>query len=254
MYNLKGKSALVTGASRKKGIGAAIAKALAQNGANLFLTGWELYDREMPWYAGKDEAAEIVDEIKSLGVRCEMVQADFSDSKSAVTLFNRAREFLKSVDILVNNAVCDIEANIFSLTEELMIRHLNINLFANMVLSREMISSFTGTHGSIINLTSGQSLAPMPESLPYAVTKSAIEGLTLSLSATAAKKGINVNAVDPGPTDTGWMSKTLHKELSLGSPFGRVGLPNDIANLAVFLSSEQGRWVTGQVIRSRGGL
>lgn len=219
-YNLKGKSVIVTGASRKKGIGAAI----------------------------------VVAEIRSLGVRCEMAAVDFSDPKSAVALFDKARQFMGAVDVLVNNAAYDIEANIFTLTDELLTRHLNINLVANIALSREMISSFKGNCGSIINLTFGQSLDPMPENLPYAVTKSAIEGLTLSLSVAAAKKGITVNAVDPGPTDTGWMGDKLHQDLSSRSPFGRVGLPHDIANLAVFLASEEGRWITGQVIRSRGGL
>ncbi len=253
--SLKGKTAIITGASRKKGIGAAIAQKFADHGANLLLASWPTYDQEMPWGGSENEVSEIASEIQRSGVQCATVAVDFTKPGSSANLFSEALRVFGAVDILVNNAVCDIEADIFSVSEELLQRHLDVNLIANVMLSAEFIRAFKKENGGrIINMTSGQSLAPMPMSIPYVVSKSAIEGLTLSLSATAGTKGITINAIDPGPTDTGWMSHELRQSLNQQSPFGRVGLPTDAANLAAFLASDEGGWITGQVLRSRGGL
>jgi 3-oxoacyl-[acyl-carrier protein] reductase len=94
----------------------------------------------------------------------------------------------------------------------------------------------------------------MPDNLPYAITKGSIDALTTSLSPTLAKKGITSNAIDPGPTDTGWMTPDLLAQLAASAPMGRVGLPRDAANLAVFLASDEAQWITGQILRSRGSL
>jgi 3-oxoacyl-[acyl-carrier protein] reductase len=108
--------------------------------------------------------------------------------------------------------------------------------------------------GRIINLSSGQSVAPMPGELAYVATKGAVEAFTVSLSAEVASLGITVNAVDPGITDTGWISPDLKKKWNAEAPMGRVGLPQDAARLIRFLASDDARWITGQVIHSRGGL
>jgi 3-oxoacyl-[acyl-carrier protein] reductase len=94
----------------------------------------------------------------------------------------------------------------------------------------------------------------MPRNLPYAATKGAVEAFTLSMSVLLASKGITVNAVDPGPTDTGWLSDGLRAELIERAPFGRIGTPADVAQLVLFLASSEGQWITGQVVHSRGGL
>ncbi len=252
---LEGKSAIITGVSRRRGIGSAIAKTFASRGASLLLVSWPSYDRSMPWGYSEGELEETVNEIKSLGVRCEVLEIDLSDASAAKKIFSRAKEAFGSVDILVNNAVFDIEADIFSTTEELLRKHFSVNVNANVFLSAEFIRCFERTNGGrIINLTSGQGLAPMPNNLPYAMSKSAVEALTLSLSESAGEKGITVNAIDPGPTDTGWMNETLLVDLAGKSPLKRVGLPSDAANLAAFLASVDAGWVTGQILRSRGGL
>jgi 3-oxoacyl-[acyl-carrier protein] reductase len=113
----------------------------------------------------------------------------------------------------------------------------------------------TGKNGGrIINLTSGQSVAPMPGELAYAATKGAIEAFTVSLSAELAPYGITVNAVDPGATDSGWMTEEIKQELLPRFPMGRIGQPEDAARLIAFLASDEAAWITGQVIHSRGGL
>ncbi len=252
---LKGKTAIITGVSRRKGIGAAIAKAFAAQGANLFLISWPNYDKTMPWGYSDNELQETVDEIESHNVRCETLEINLSDSESANIIFEKAKDYFGSIEILVNNAVVDVEADIYSITEKTLHQHFSVNVNVNVFLSAEFIRRFQSSRGGrIINLTSGQALAPMPRSLPYAMSKAAIEALTLSLSATAGAIGITVNAVDPGPTDTGWMSEKLRDDLAARSPFKRVGLPTDVASLAVFLASDQSAWITGQVLRSRGGL
>jgi 3-oxoacyl-[acyl-carrier protein] reductase len=132
-------------------------------------------------------------------------------------------------------------------------RHYAVNLRALMLLSVEFVRAFPASGpGRIVNLTSGQGIAPLPNELAYAATKGAVESFTLSLSAAVASRGITVNAVDPGPTDTGWMSAGLRESLLRTAAMGRLGTPQDAARVVTFLASDEAEWVTGQVIRSRG--
>src|SRR5690606_30745622 len=110
-----------------------------------------------------------------------------------------------------------------------------------------------GSGGRIVNFTSGQSLGPMPGELAYAATKGAIEAVTRTLAAEVAPLGITVNAVNPGPTDTGWMDDALRGYVLERSSMGRIGLPEDAARLVRFLVSDEAGWITGQVIHSEGG-
>jgi len=141
------------------------------------------------------------------------------------------------------------------LNAQMLDAHYAINVRGTLLLSVEFARRFTGkTGGRIINMTSGQSLTPMPEELAYIATKGAIEAFTLTLSAEVASLGITVNAVDPGPTDSGWMTGDVKRELLLHSPQGRIGQPEDAARLVAFLASDAASWITGQVIHSRGGF
>lgn len=253
-YGLSGKVALVTGVSRHVGIGEAIARSLASSGANVFTTYYRPYDELMPWGNKPTEAKEIIESLKLLGIKAEGIEANLADPQVPKKLLDLVEQSLGAVDILVNNATHDQPANIYSLEAELLDTHYAVNVRGTTLLCAEFAKRHDGRPGGrIINLTSGQSLAPMPENLPYAITKGAIEALTLSLSASLASKKITVNAVDPGATDTGWMSDELRSTLEVKAPFGRVGKPEDAARIVLFLASSQGQWITGQVIRSRGG-
>jgi 3-oxoacyl-[acyl-carrier protein] reductase len=252
-YGLSGKVALVTGVSRQIGIGAAIARSLAKAGANVFTTYYRPYDELMLWGSNPTEAEEIINSLKLERIEAEGLEANLAEPDIPKQIFERVEQSLGSVDILVNNAAHDQQVDIYSLSAELLDAHYAVNVRGTTLLCAEFAQRHNGRPGGrIINLTSGQSLAPMPENLPYAITKGAIEALTLSLSASLASKKITVNAVDPGATDTGWISDELRSTLE-AAPFGRVGTPEDAARMVLFLASSQAQWITGQIIRSRGG-
>lgn len=254
-YGLSGKVALVTGVSRNIGIGAAISRYLAESGANIFTTYYRPFDELMPWGSNSNEAEDIIESLKLQEVKASGIEANLAEAETPKKLFDEVEKTLGKVDILINNAAHDQQADIYSLSPELLDTHYAVNVRGTTLLCAEFVKRHDGREGGrIINLTSGQTLAPMPENLPYAITKGAIEALTISLSASLTSKNITVNAVDPGATDTGWMSDQFRSKLENEAPFGRVGMPEDAAKIVLFLASAQGQWITGQIIRSRGGM
>ena len=249
------KIAIVTGATRLNGIGAAICRALAQKGIDIFFTYWPRYDKAMPWSMNDEEPFLLKQEIENYGVRCEMAEVNLSQSYAPNRLLYMVSERLEEPSILINNAAYSVDTNVEELDVEQLDKHYTVNVRATMLLSTLFIKNYTcETGGSIVNLTSGQSLGPMPNELAYIATKGAIEAFTKSVAPVAMKKGINVNAVDPGPTQTGWMTEEVQAYLVNKFPTGRIGEPVDVARLIQFLVSEEAKWVTGQVIHSNGGF
>ena len=253
MYSLTRKVALVTGVTRRQGIGAAIALELARAGADVCTGYYRPYDQAMPWGVEEAEPEAILDTLSATGVQAHGVEIDLGLPEGPRTLFSLARQRFGRIDILVNNAAYSTETTVEGMTAEDLDRHYAVNLRAMILLCLEYIKGFTqGGAGRIINLTSGQGLGPMPHELAYAATKAGVDAFTLSLSAAVARLGITVNAIDPGPTDTGWMPAGLRESLLGTAPMGRLGTPQDAARVVAFLASEEAGWVTGQVIRSRG--
>jgi 3-oxoacyl-[acyl-carrier protein] reductase len=155
----------------------------------------------------------------------------------------------------VNNAAHSARDGYEALDAATFDAHYGVNLRATALLSVVFARRFDGEAGGrIANLTSGQSLGPMPGELAYAATKGGIEAFTRTLAAEVGHKGITVNAVNPGPTDTGWMTEKIRQELSAKFPAGKVGEPEDAARLVAFLASDEAAWITGQVIHSEGGF
>jgi 3-oxoacyl-[acyl-carrier protein] reductase len=249
------KIAIVTGASRLNGIGAAIAIALAGKGMDIFLTYWSAYDQEMPWGIGENEPELLENRIRAYGVRCERLALDLSEPLAPVKLFDCVEEKLGQATILVNNATYSVSAGHENLTARIIDKHYQVNIRGTMLLSAEFVKRFTQKHGGrIINLTSGQSLGPMVGNIAYAATKGAIDAFTITLSAEVASKGITVNAINPGPTDTGWMNDETKKYILAKSPSGRIGTPNDAARLVGFIAGGDADWITGQILHSEGGF
>lgn len=249
--------AIVTGASRTRGIGAAVCRALAAQNADIFLTYWSKHDQQL--YGNEEGGPEaLIKEISASGVHCESMEADLSQPQSAVQIMDEAEARLGKPSILVNNAAYDpLSLPFDQLDAGILDAYYAVNMRGTILLSVEFARRFSlTTGGRIINLTSGQGVAAMPGKLPYIATKGAIEAFTVTLAAEVASRGITVNALDPGPTDTGWISAEpeLKKTLLESAPFGRLGQPEDAARLIAFLASQDAQWITGQIIRSRGGF
>jgi len=209
----------------------------------------------MTWGVEDNEPLQLQKELTNLGVRCESLELDLSEEYSYLKLMDMVENKLGVPDILVNNACYSVNDNFESISTSSLDEHYKVNIRATTLLSTEFVKRFTkGFGGRIINLTSGQSLGPMPDELSYAITKGAIETITYTLSAAVVEKGITVNAVNPGPTDTGWMTKDLESELIRRFPLNRIGQPEDVARLIAFLASDDAQWITGQVIHSEGGF
>jgi 3-oxoacyl-[acyl-carrier protein] reductase len=249
---LAGRVALVTGTSRMRGIGAAIARALADDGAKLVLHGHPAYDAAQPWGAAPDEPARIAAELaRHTEVLC--VELDLAQPEAPRALVERALARFGRLDVLVNNACCSEPGDLARLDAAQLDRHYALNLRAPALLCAELARVHAGRCGCIVNLTSGQGLAPMPDEIAYAATKGGLEALTTSLAPWLAARGIAIHAVDPGPTDTGWMSDAQRAELAARSPDGRVGTPEEVARVVRALVRDDAARATGQIVRVRGG-
>jgi 3-oxoacyl-[acyl-carrier protein] reductase len=246
--------ALVTGASRRQGIGAATCKALAAAGHDIAFTHWQAYDRQMA-YSDEGGPPGLVSDLEALGSRVWQTRVDLSDPNAPAKLLDEVTVGLGFPTVLVNNAAYSTSDGYEVLDAAMLDSHYAVNLRGTALLSVEFARRWPGgAGGRIINLTSGQSLGPMPTELAYIATKGAIEAFTVSLSAGVAPLGITVNAVNPGPTDTGWMTEDLKKALLPKFPVGRLGQPEDVARLIAFLASPEAEWITGQIIHSEGGF
>ena len=249
------KIAIVTGASRLNGIGAAICRELAAGGCQIFFTYWTEYDRSMPWGVGADEPQKLHEELAASGAKVSSLEVDLAQPHFVDLLLERVSAELGEPDILVNNAAYSTATDYADLTADELDRHYQVNVRATALLSAGFAKRFTKKEGGrIINMTSGQFQGPMAGELAYAATKGAVDALTITLSAEVAPLGITVNAVNPGPTDTGWATGKTKSFLETKFPTGRLGQPQDAAKLVKFLASKDAEWITGQIIHSEGGF
>jgi 3-oxoacyl-[acyl-carrier protein] reductase len=252
--SLTGRIALVTGATRSIGIGAAIVRRLAADGADVAFTHFLTYDEAM-YDAPTDGPNELLAEVEAQGQRGLSLPVDLSAPGFAGPLLDKVAAELGPVDILVNNAAHSTHDSWDTLTEESLDQHIAVNYRATAMLTVEFARRFDrGAGGRVVNFSSGQHLGPMPDELAYAGSKGAIIAFSTSIYPSLARRGITINVVNPGPTDTGWMSSDLRDVIAGQIPMGRVGMPDDAARLVGWLVSDEAQWITGQVINSEGGM
>lgn len=254
--DLNGRIAVVTGASRRNSIGAAVCRAFAAAGADIFFTYWRPFDRET-WYGDEEGPSAIEADLRSSGVRVASLEADLLLLDTPARIMNAACAQLGAPSILVNAATHHADApgvrTIHELTADGLDQSYAVSIRGMALLCAEFVRRYPGGPGGrIINLTSGQSIHPMPETLAYATVKGAVEAFTASLAPSVAAMGITVNAVDPGGTDTGWITEEQKAKWTAEMAMGRIGQPEDAARLILFLATDAGQWITGQVIHSRG--
>lgn len=254
MEPLAGRVAVVTGVSRRAGIGFAIARELLAAGASVLAQSWTPHDEEQPW--GAEPIEDVLAALGGTGPRLEHVAADFAEPDAPERVVRRAVERFGAVDAVVANHARSALGTLDEVTAAELDLCWAVNARASVLLARAFAAAHDDARpgGRIVLFTSGQHLGPMVREIPYAVSKGAIQQMTLTLADALADRKITVNAVNPGPVDTGWADAELTERVGRALPFGRWGAPEDVARLVRWLVSDEGHWITGQVIDSEGGF
>jgi 3-oxoacyl-[acyl-carrier protein] reductase len=248
MSKLTGKVAIVTGAS--KGIGAGIAKGLGDAGAAVVVN----------YSSSKEGAERVVAEITGRGGKAIAVQGDVSKADDVQRLFKEAKKAFGELDVLVNNAGVYEFHPLEEVTEDEFHREFNINVLGPILATREALKHFGPDGGSVINISSVASEYPVPNSSVYSATKGAVDSITRVLAKELGARNIRVNTIAPGGVETegahqlGVIGSDFQKQMIAQTPLGRFGQPDDIAQVAVFLASEESRWLTGERIAASGGM
>ena len=245
---LAGKVAVVTGAS--KGIGAAIAKQLAAEGAAIVVN----------YASSKTGADNVVRDVTSNGGKAIAVQGDMSKKADIDRLFAEAKRVFDSIDILVNNAGIYEFAPLEAITEEHFHKQINVNVLGPILATQAAVKLFGPSGGSIVNISSIVSSMAVPNAAVYSATKGAVDALTRSLSKELGPRKIRVNAINPGMVETegvhaaGIAGSDTQKQVEAQASLGRIGQPQDIAALALFLASSDSAWITGETFVISGGM
>jgi len=248
MKKLENKVAVITGAS--KGIGAGIAKSLAAEGASVVVN----------YSSSKEGADKVVAEIVSNGGKAIAIQGDVSKTADVTRLFAETEKAYGAVNILVNNAGIYKFGGIEEITEEEFHRQFNTNVLGLLLATQGAVKSFGDNGGSVINIGSVVSRITPAGSSIYTATKGAVDSITQVLSKELGAKKIRVNSINPGMVETegthtaGFIGSDFQAHTEATAPLGRIGQPEDIAPIAVFLASDASGWLTGETLLAGGGV
>ncbi len=243
------RSAVVTGVSRRNGIGFAVARRLLESGAGVLVHSWAAGD-EHPDPGG---LPAVLAELEQAGGPVAHIEADFADPAAPAAVMGAAAEAFGHVDILVVNHSLERRGGLAELTADDLDAQFQVSVRASLLLVKEFAGQHDGRPGGrVVLFTSGQHRGPMRSEVAYAAAKGAVHQVTLTLSDELIERGITVNTISPGPTDTGWISTDWDPRPRM--PLGRWGQPDDAARLIAWLCSDEGEWITGQVIDSEGGF
>jgi 3-oxoacyl-[acyl-carrier protein] reductase len=256
---LHGRVAVITGVSRRKGIGYAIARRFGASGARLFLHHYAPHDREQPWGADPDGPQALVNDVAKTqadDAPIHHLSLDLANPDAPAALITAARKVYGHLDILVcNHARSGGDGPLDTLNARMLDTHWAVNTRSVLLL----IQAFAAQHdrrpgGRIILITSGQDLGPMRDEIAYATTKGALASITLTLADHLADQAITLNTINPGPVNTGYAPPELHEALRRRFPAQRWGTPDDPARLIAWLATDEASWITGQVINTEGGF
>ena len=245
--SLQGKVAIVTGAS--KGIGAAIARSFAAQGASVVVN----------YSSSKPGADQVVAEIEKAGGKAVAVQGNVGKAAEVKELFARAHAAFGRLDILVNNAGVYQFGALEEVTEAEFHRQFDTNVLGPILATQEAVKRFGDQGGSVINVSSVASTKGLPGATVYGATKGALDQITRNHAIELAPKKIRVNTIAPGGVETegthtaGIIGSDFEKQMVADTPLGRLGQPDDIAGVAVFLASDASRWITGERLVVAGG-
>jgi 3-oxoacyl-[acyl-carrier protein] reductase len=262
---LRGRVALVTGVSRRAGIGYAIARRLAGLGASLVIHHYAPHDRDQPWGADPGGLEAVIGGVTEALADPDAAvwhqEADLSDPDSPSRLVESAAATSRFLDILIcNHARSGGDGPLGALTAEMLDAHWAVNARASILLAQAFAAQHEDSRpgGRIVFMTSGQDLGPMTGEVAYAASKGALASITQTLADQLAERGITVNTVNPGPVDTGYAAfadqPEAHEIVRRHFPSGRWGTPDDPARLIAWLVTDEAAWITGQVINSEGGF
>jgi 3-oxoacyl-[acyl-carrier protein] reductase len=239
-------AALVTGVSRLGGIAVAVARTLARDGWTVAGTGYRPYDETESWGSEPEAPAQLLGD----GILAAWYEDDLADAEAPTRVLDAAEGAVGPLTALVNVHVRSGEGGVLDTSAAEFDMHMAVNARSVLLLCAEFGRRFRGGSGSgrIVNFTS----SALYGEVAYGVSKAAVEAITVAAAMDLAPS-ITVNAVEPGPTDTGWMTPDLYDRIRTAVPLGRVGQPQDAAELVAFLCSERGGWITGEIIYSDGG-
>ena len=256
---LHGRVALVTGVSRRAGIGYAVARRLAALGASLFLHHYAPHDRDQPWGDDPDGAEAVVAGVRSAlaaaDASVDHMELDLALPEAPAQLIDAAAEARGHLDILVCNHARSGDSPLGTLDAALLDAHWAVNTRSTILLTQAFAARHDGRPGGrVIFMTSGQDLGPMTGEVAYAASKGALASITKTLADQLADQQITLNAVNPGPVDTGYASPEAYEAVRRHFPQHRWGVPDDPARLIAWLVTDEASWITGQVINSEGGF